>query len=173
VSKQTSQIVSVGQLQGAKMKIKAVTNDGLQEYVTIINLGTVAQPMSGWVLASLRGQAFYPFPDDLIFEPDMVVEVQSGQLVLKNPHNERDVWAVLHWTIDQVWNNHSDTAILFDANGMEIDRLSYPHERVMGSSANRRKILVRHNDGFEIINDSLRRVKKVTRKQNGSLAGQP
>jgi hypothetical protein len=173
VSKQTSQIVSVGQLQGAKMKIKAVKNDGLQEHVTIINLGTVAQPMSGWVLASLRGQTFYPFPDDLIFEPDMVVEVQSGQLELKNAHNERDVRAVLHWTIDQVWNNHSDTAILFDANGLEIDRFSYPHERVIGSSASRRKILIRNNDGFEIVNEVLRRSKKGTRKQNSTFVGQP
>jgi hypothetical protein len=172
MSKQTSQIVSVGQLQGAKMKIKAIKNDGLQEYVTIINLGTVAQPMSGWVLASLRGQAFYPFPDDLISEPDMVVEVQSGQLELKNAPNERDVWAVLYWTIDQIWNNHSDTAILFDANGLEINRLSYPHERVMGSSANRRKILISNNDGFEIVNEVLHRSKKVTRKQNGTFVGQ-
>ena len=79
MSKRTSQIVCTGQLNGAKLKIKAVKNDGLQEYVTIINQGTVAQPMSGWVLASLRGQAFYPFPDDLMFEPGMIVVVQSGQ----------------------------------------------------------------------------------------------
>ncbi len=72
------------------------------------------------------------------------------------------VWASLLWTIDQVWNNHSDTAILFDANGLEIDRHNYPHERVMGSSANRRKVLIRNNDGFEIVNDSPRRAKKVT-----------
>jgi hypothetical protein len=79
----------------------------------------------------------------------------------------------LQWTIDQVWNNHSDTAILFDANGLEIDRLSYPHERVIGSSANHRKILIRNNDGFEIVNEGLHRSKKVTRKQNGTLVGQP
>jgi hypothetical protein len=126
VSKQTSQIVSVGQLKGAKLRIKAVKNEGLQEYVTIINRGTVAQPMSGWVLASLRGQAFYPFPDDLMFGPGMVVEVQSGQLEPRKTHKDRDVFENLLWTIGQVWNNHSDTAILFDANGLEIDRHSYP-----------------------------------------------
>jgi hypothetical protein len=68
--------------------------------------------------------------------------------------------------IPQVWNNHSDTAILFDANGLEIDRYSYPHERMMGNSAKRRKILIRNEDGFEIVNDALHRSKKVTRKQN-------
>lgn len=170
MSKRTSQIVCVGQLKGAKLRIKAVKNDGLQESVTIINKGTVPQPMSGWVLASLRGQAFYPFPDDLIFEPGMVVQVQSGQFEPKIIHRNRDVWADLLWTIGQVWNNHSDTAILFDANGLEIDRLSYPHKRVTGSSANRRKILVRNEAGFEIVNDLRRRAKKVTWKQDSGLA---
>jgi len=162
--KRTSTIVRIGQVKGAKLKIKAVKNDGLQEYVTIINRGTAAQPMSGWVLASLRGQTFYPFPAALMLEPGMIVKVQSGQQEPKNTHNNKGVWADLLWTIDQVWNNRGDTAILFDANGLEIDRHSYPHERVKGSSAYRRKILIRHNDGFEIINDSLRRAKKVTRK---------
>ena len=172
MSKRTSQIVCAGQLNGVKLKIKAIKNDGLQEYVTIINQGTVAQPMSGWVLASLCGEAFYPFPDDLMFEPGMIVMVQSGLQESKKTYNDQDVCTVLWWTIDQVWNNHGDTAILFDANGLEIDRHSYPHERVMGSSANRRKVLVRNDDGFEIVNESLRRAKKGTRKQSGALADQ-
>jgi len=164
VPKRTSTIVRIGQVKGAKLKIKAVKNDGLQECVTIINRGTVVQPMSGWVLASLRGQAFYLFPDDLLFEPGMIVKVQSGQQELKKEQKDWDLLENLFWTIDQVWNNHSDTAILFDANGLEIDRLSYPHERVKGSSAYRRKILIRHDGGFEIINDSLRWAKKVSLK---------
>ena len=160
MSKRTSQTVYVGQLKGAKLKIKAVKNDGLQECATIINRGTVAQPMSGWVLASLRGQVFYPFPDDLMLQPGMIVKVQSGQQEPKKTHNERGVLASLLWTIEQVWNNRGDTALLFDANGLEIDRHNYPHERVMGSSANRRKVLVRNDDGFEIVNESLRGRKK-------------
>ena len=164
MSKRTSTIVRIGQLKGAKLKIKAVKNDGLQEHVTIINRGTVVQPMSGWVLASLRGQAFYPFPDDLLFEPGMIVKVQSGQQEPKKEQKDWDLLENLFWTIGQVWNNHSDTAILFDANGLEIDRLPYPHERVNGSSAYRRKVLTRNDDGFEIVNDSLRRAQKVTRK---------
>lgn len=160
MSNRTSQIVRVGQLKGAKLKIKAVKNDGLQEYATIINRGTVAQPVAGWVLASLRGHAFYPFPDDLIFEPGMIVKVQSGQLEPKKTHKDWDVLKKLFWTIGQVWNNHSDTAILFDANGLEIARHSYPGERLNGNSTNRRKILIHNDDGFEIVNDSLRRGRK-------------
>ncbi len=162
MSKRTSTIVRIGQLKGAKLKIKAVKNDGLQECVTIINRGTVVQPMSGWVLASLRGQAFFPFPEDLMFEPGMIVKIESGQLQPKKELKNWDFLENLFWTISQVWNNHSDTAILFDANGLEIDRLSYPHERVNGSSAYHRKILIHNDNGFEIINDSLRRAKKVT-----------
>ena len=171
MSKRTSQIISAGQLKGAKLRIKSVKNDGLQESATIINRGTVVQPMSGWVLASLRGQEFFAFPDDLMLEAGMVVVIQSG-LQAPKKYNDQGVWANLLWTINQVWNNHSDTAILFDANGLEIDRLSYPHERVMGSSANRRKILIRIDNGFEIVNDVLRRSKKITRKQRGGLVDQ-
>jgi len=170
MSKQISQIVRVGQLKGAKLKIKAIKNDGLQEYAAIINLGTVAQPMSGWALASLRGQTFYPFPDDLMFEPGMVVKVQSGQQEPKETNNMQGVWVNLLWTVEQVWNNRGDIAILFDANGVEVDRHSYPHERVMGSGSNRRKVLVRKDDGFEIVNESLRQAKKGIRKQSGALA---
>jgi len=170
MSKQISQIVRVGQLKGAKLKIKAIKNDGVQEYAAIINLGTVAQPMSGWALASLRGQTFYPFPDDLMFEPGMVVKVQSGQQEPKETNNMQGVWVNLLWTVEQVWNNRGDIAILFDANGVEVDRHSYPHERVMGSGSNRRKVLVRKDDGFEIVNVSLRKAKKGIRKQSGALA---
>jgi hypothetical protein len=173
MSKRTSQIVCTGQLKGTKLKIKAVKNDGLREHATIINMGTVTQPMSGWVLASLRGQTFYSFPADLMFEPGMIIMVQSGHQKSRKTHNDRDVWAVLQWTIDQVWNNHSDTAILFDANGLEIDRFSYPHQRAIKSRTDGRKILVRNANGFEIVNDVHHHSKKVTRKQNGTLVGQP
>ncbi|MBK8824100.1 MAG: lamin tail domain-containing protein [Anaerolineales bacterium] len=134
------------------------------KYVAIVNRGTVTQPMSGWVLASLRGQAFYPFTDDLMLEPGMVVKIQSGQLEPKAAQEEQGALKRLLWTIGQVWNNNGDTAILFDANGVEVDRLSYPYERVMGSSASRRKILIGGDSGFEIVNDSMSRSKKVTRK---------
>ena len=78
MSKQTAQIVRVGQLEGVKLIIKKIHNDGLQESVSIRNQGTVAQPMSGWILASIRGQLFYPFPDNLIFLPGKVIIVHSG-----------------------------------------------------------------------------------------------
>ncbi|MCX6053760.1 MAG: lamin tail domain-containing protein [Chloroflexi bacterium] len=171
MSKGKSWAVQSGQLTGAKIEIETVQNDGLQESVTIINQGTVVQPMSGWVLASLRGLIFYPFPENFILHPDMGGVIHSGQAEIEKVTNlqayrEVDLW----WTTDQVWNNHWDTAMLFDANGLEIDRRSYPHERVMGSSANRQKVLIRHNGAFEITDAPLVRAKKVTRKQNKMIA---
>ena len=164
MSERTSQVVRIGQLKGAKIKIKEVKNDGLQEYITIVNRGTVAQPMSGWVLASLRGQAFYPFTDGLVLEAGMLVKIQSGQLEPNAAQAERGALKKLLWTIGQVWNNHSDTAIMFDANGLEIDRHSYPYERAAGSRADRRKLLMDGDGGFKIVNDAQPRSKKVTRK---------
>ncbi len=172
MSKRTSHSINTGQLEGAKIIIEAVQNHGLHESVIVVNRGTVIQPMSGWILASLRGQVFYQFPDDLLIRPGKGVMVYSGQQELKKTHDDQAGWVVdLLWTTDQVWNNHGDTAILFDANDLEIDRHSYPHERVLGSSANRRKGLIRSENGFEIVDESLHREKQVTRKKSGAFVG--
>ena len=172
MSKLSSYTVNTGQLEGANLKIESVQNNGLQESLTLTNRGTVVQPMSGWVLAGLRGQVFYVFPDDLMLPASMTAVVHSGQQELQKVPSHHDVWRELFWTTGQIWNNRGDIAILFDANGQEIDRYSYPHERVMGSSANRRKVLLRTDNGFEIVSEALLRAKKVTRKQTGVLAGQ-
>jgi hypothetical protein len=164
MSNKLSYIVQTGELDGSKIKIEVIQNDGLQESVTIINRGTIGQPMAGWVLASLRGQAFYLFPEDLILRPACLIVIHSGQKESQKKVRDLAIQADLLWSTQQIWNNHSDTAVLFDANGLEIDRYSYPHNRVMGSSANRRKELIRNNDGFVIGNESLKRTKKVTRK---------
>lgn len=154
MSKQTAQNVCAGQLEGVKLIIKKVHNDGLHESVSIRNQGTVVQPMSGWILASQRGQLFYAFPDNLIFLPGMTVIVHSGQQMLGKVRSNKIAQVDLFWTNEQVWNNHGDMAILFDANGIEIDRYVYPYERVMGSSAEHHKILVQSPDGYQIVDAS-------------------
>ncbi len=173
MSKQTSEVVQTGQLEGAKITISALHNQGLQESITIINYGTVVQPMAGWVLASLRGQVFYQFPDDLRIRPGMSVVVNSGQHSAEKIFNDQSMRTELFWASGQVWNNHGDTAILFDSIDMEIDRYSYPHERVLGSSDKRKKGLLRGDKGFEIVEAVTSHQKKVTRKQNGVMSIQP
>ena len=162
--KQTSYSFQTGQIEGAILKIEAVHNDGLQESVTISNRGTVAQPLSGWVLASLRGQVLYSFPENFMLRPDTSVVIHSGQT---KPEKVSNPQANLWWTTDQVWNNNGDIAVLFDANGVEINRHSYPHERVMGSSANRQKVLIWREAGFEITDAHLVRAKKTPRNRTG------
>jgi hypothetical protein len=163
MSKQTVQNVRAGQLEGVHLIIKKIHNDGLQESVSIQNQGTVAQPMSGWMLASLRGQLFYTFPDHLIFLPGMTVIVHSGQQRLGNVRGSKFAQVNLFWTNEQVWNNRGDMAILFDTDGNEIDRYAYPHDRVMGSSAEHRKMLVQNTDGQRIIDIPVRQRSRTIR----------
>jgi len=163
MSKQNAKIVRSGQLEGVKLIIKKIHNDGLQESVSIQNQGTVAQPMSGWILASLRGQLFFTFPDHLIFLPGMTVIVHSGQQRLGNVWSSKIARVDLFWTNEQVWNNHGDMAILFDADGNEIDRYAYPHGRVMGSSAEHRKMLVQNTDGQQIFDIPVRQPGRIVR----------
>ena len=168
----TSSVTQAGQLIGAKISIVKICNDGLNESITIINQGTVIQPLSGWVLASLRGQVFFQFPDALLIRPGKCVVVYSGQQEPGEKHPDQIDWVFLTWTSDQVWNNHGDTAILFDANDREIDRFSYPHNRFKGSSANQPLVLKRDSAIFKIYSDTLLREKQVTRKQDVSFTGQ-
>jgi hypothetical protein len=166
--KQSVNNVRAGQLAGVKIIINKIHNDGLQESVSIQNLGTVPQPMSGWILASLRGELFYAFPDALIFLPGMTVFIHSGQEKPGKVRNSKIAHIDLFWTDEQVWNNHGDLAILFDANGVEIDRFVYPHERVMGSSAENRKRLVESPDGYQITDIPVEQQVKTIRRKNTS-----
>jgi hypothetical protein len=137
--KRTTRPTRSGQVAGAQIKIGEVHNEALCEYVVIVNQGTLPQPMGGWALATLRGERLFFFPDDAILPPGQMLTVHSGQGMpdkLCTPHD-------LLWTPEQVWNNRRDVAVLFDPDGWEVDRWAYPHARVLGSSARRRKRLMR------------------------------
>jgi hypothetical protein len=149
--------------------IKKIHNDGLQESVSIQNQGTVAQPMSGWILASLRGQRFFPFPDNLIFLPGMAIIVHSGQQMQGQVRASLIVQNDLFWTNEQVWNNRGDLAMLFDADGNEVDRYGYPNKRVMGSSAERCKVLIRDENGLQIGDEPPKQMHNTLRYSSGSL----
>lgn len=145
--KQSVQPLRTAQLTGASIKIDWVRNDALREEVRITNEGTLAQPMSAWALASLLGERFFFFPEDLFLLPGKSVYVHSGQ-----NQSETDSSDHVHlvWTDEQVWNNRGDVAILFDAHGEEIDRFAYPSDQVRRSKAGRRKILSHEGDQWII-----------------------
>ena len=144
---QLSQPTQAGELAGVQLKIGDIQNDGLSESAIIVNQGTTAQPMSGWALATLRGGEVYLFPDDLVLRPGAMVIIHSGQDAPEN--STRD----LFWTHEQRWNNQSDTALLFDVHGLEVDRRAYPHGRISGSAAIHPKRLVRDGDIWRVVNE--------------------
>ena len=145
MTRQTSRPVRVGQMAGARPRITGILNEALREHVTIVNGGTMAQPMAGWALASLRGKRVYAFPADLILLPGMEMTIHSGQEA--HDHSPCD----LLWTQEQVWNNRADTAVLFDAHGVEVDRVPYPPRQTR--AARSRKALIRDGDTWRIVDE--------------------
>jgi hypothetical protein len=133
-----------GQVIGASVEISGVDNYGLHEFIRIVNRGAEAQPLAGWVLASVRGNQFYAFPATTL-EPQTAVTVHSG------PHARNDPPRHLFWTNAQVWNNDSDLAVLFDAGGTEVARFAYPNEYALGRLAAHRKRLRREDAAWRIM----------------------
>ena len=159
--RQTVQPIRTAQVSGAMIKIKKVRNDALRENVVIVNQGTLPQPLSGWALASLRGERLFFFPDDLILLPGKPLSVHSGQGAsgMANALNTN-----LSWTDEQVWVNRSDVAVLFDAHGEEVDRYAYPHTRTHGSATRRRELLVQDGERWRIEDEPLPEGQTVWRK---------
>lgn len=143
--KRTAQPTRAGQLTGTQLRIVTIHNDGLRESITLANQGTLAQPMCGWALATLRGERFYFFPDDVVMLPEMTVTIHSGQDALDAPPSD------LLWTHEQMWNNRGDVAVLFDCDGLEVDRYAYPHKRITGSAASRLKRLARDGEVWRVV----------------------
>ena len=49
--------------------------------------------------------------------------------------------------------NQGDVAVLFDANGLEVDRCIYPHRRIRGSAVQHRKQLVRDSGTWWMVDE--------------------
>lgn len=157
MTRQTSRPVQAGQMAGARPRITGILNEALREHVTIVNGGTMAQPMAGWALASLRGERVYAFPTGLILLPGMEVAVHSGQEAPDHPPCD------LLWTQEQVWNNRADTAVLFDAHGVEVDRVPYPPRQTR--AARSRKALIRDGDTWRIVDEPVHPSERPTTRR--------
>lgn len=149
--KRTAQPTRTGQVAGAQIKIGEVHNDALREHVTLINRGTLAQPLGGWALATLRGERLFFFPDDALLPPGGRLTVHSGQAAPRASRERRDLHML--WTDAQMWNNRRDVAVLFDANGDEVDRFAYPPERPLRRIARRGKRLARDGETWRIVDE--------------------
>ena len=93
------------------------------EVVTIANLGSASQNMTGWMLVSEVGGQAFRFPGGYTLAPGATVLVTSG------PTGNLAPPAVLQWLKSDgtpskayVWNNDGDPAILMDADGNTVSR---------------------------------------------------
>ncbi|MDQ4078062.1 MAG: lamin tail domain-containing protein [Chloroflexota bacterium] len=150
MTRSDSRPLEVPQLDGAHIVMSDMNAEGADEYVVIENLGTVAQPMTNWVLTSLRGDQFYTMPEGFVLRAGGRVRIHSGPGAQSSPPND------LLWTRDSIWNNKGDTAVLFGANGHEVARIGHGNRR---DDSKREKLLYRENGEMRI--EDLKPYKKV------------
>jgi len=86
---------------------------GADEYVEVVNMGTTARDLTGWVILSVVGHQRFNFPSGYVLQPGASVRVHSGPAASSNPPTD------LLWTRDYIWNNDGDEAELRD----DADRL--------------------------------------------------
>ncbi len=129
---------------GADIVIAGVSADGLSESVTIVNRGEIAQPLTGWAVVSLHGQEVFEFPEGTTLPAGGRVRVLSGEQAQPAPRGE------LLWSHENVWSNHSDTALLFDQKGHEVNRFTYPQPTLRTNRRPKRKILDQDREGFHL-----------------------
>lgn len=130
---------------GADLVIAEVYAGGRSEHVTIANRGQIDQPLTGWALASLHGLEVFSFPESTILPAGSQIRVLSGEEA--RALSQKD----LLWTRQSVWNNRSDTALLFDNLGHEVTRFTYPRPTIRENRVPRLKILVRDRDGYHLV----------------------
>ncbi|MBZ5641094.1 MAG: lamin tail domain-containing protein [Acidobacteriia bacterium] len=135
---------------GARIRVKEVRNEGRSESVVIANEGHMDQPLTGWMLASLKGTQVFRFDDGLVLHPGASVIVTSGQGVAHKPPT------TLAWTDETVWNNRGDVALLFDYEGSEVARFAYPASRAEQVERLPKQLLVREDSGAFRIESSRR-----------------
>lgn len=107
-------------VEGAKVVVAEVRNEGRAESVVVANTGHADQPLTGWALASFKGVKVFRFEDGLVLPPGGRLVVMSGEGVSHNPPS------VFAWTDENVWNNRGDVALIFDCDGEEVSRYAYP-----------------------------------------------
>jgi hypothetical protein len=128
-------------VEGARICVKEVRNEGRAEAVVIANDGHVDQPLTGWALASLQGIKVFRFEDGLVLLPGARITVTSGEGVAHKPP------ALFGWTEENVWNNRGDVALLFDYEGEEVARFAYPASRAEQAERLPKQALVQDEDG--------------------------
>ncbi len=139
-----SKPTSMREAPGADVVIDEVYADGLSEHVAIANRGELHQPLTGWALASLHGLEVFEFPDGSFLPPAEQVRVLSGEQA--QPASPQD----LLWVRQSIWSNRSDTVLLFDQKGHEVNRFTYPRATIRENRRPKLKILDHDREGFHL-----------------------
>jgi len=90
------------------------------EYVEIKNLGDVPQDLTGWILKNISDDGpSFPFPP-YILQPGASIRVYTDEV-----HPE---WGGFSFDYERgIWSNEEpDWAALYNAQGQEVSRKSYP-----------------------------------------------
>jgi hypothetical protein len=93
--------------------------DVSDEKVTICNNTDIDVDLTGWVLVSEVGNQKFNFPDGYILKAGKCVNILSGRNAIDEPPTN------LKWTGAYIWNNDSDIAALYDAEGVLLSRVEF------------------------------------------------
>jgi eukaryotic-like serine/threonine-protein kinase len=101
------------------LKIMLLSGTTTPEYLVIQNAGNVPQDMSGWYLESTVGQQVYSFPAGFKLPAGDSVRIESFTGAINNPPQS------LLWSIDAIWRNAGDKAILRNPTGAAVSTTCY------------------------------------------------
>lgn len=139
-----AQPAAMHEAPGADVFIAEVAAEGLTESVTVANRGQLDQPLTGWALVSLHGLEVFLFPEGTVLPAGRQVRVLSGEGARAGAPRD------LVWTGESVWSNRSDTVLLFDNQGHEVSRRTYPRPLIREERRPKLKVLVRERDGYHL-----------------------
>jgi hypothetical protein len=101
------------------VRISELQYQGTDEWLELVNQGTAEQDMTGWVIHSVVGDQWFAFEAGYTLAPRATVQVHSG------PDAAADPPADLLWETKHTWNNEGDKAVLYDAEGRQVDTSCY------------------------------------------------
>jgi serine/threonine-protein kinase len=106
----------------ADVQINLLSSNTTPEYILLQNQGTAPQDLSGWYLESTVGPQSFNFPIGFVLSPSATVRIES-YIGAKNEPPQ-----TLLWSLDAIWNNAGDKAVLRNAAGRVISSRCYGNQ---------------------------------------------
>lgn len=101
------------------VKITRLEGGSMPEVVVVENSGDADQNLSGWYLESTIGPQTFNFPGGYILAAGGALRIESYTGARNDPPG------TLFWTIDPIWRNAGDKAVLRDTAGAAISTQCY------------------------------------------------